>query len=108
MNRYVADGMLADMREGKRVLYLGMSRNIAREVLGVLAENANTGLGEKVRRAHGAERIDSPTGGFIKLQSVGSSGRGMSVDVVVLDGEPTMRQWEDIAVLVSTGELIRA
>ena len=105
MNRYTVGTMLADMREGKRVLYLGPSRGFVREVLDWLAEC--TFPHEKVRRAHGAERIDSPTGGFIKLQSVGSSGRGMSVDTVVVEGDPTERQWEDIAVLVATAELVR-
>lgn len=105
MNRYVADGMLADMRDGGRVLYLGTSRTSAREVLGVLAEH--TLADEKVYRAHGAERIESPSGGFIKLHSMASSVRGMSVDVVVLDGDPTERQMEEIAVLFTTGELIR-
>lgn len=101
----MVDGMLADMRGGGRVLYLGTSRTSAREALSVLAEH--TLPDEKVYRAHGAERIQSPTGGFIKLHSMGSSVRGMSVDVIVLDGDPTERQMEEIAVLFATGELIR-
>lgn len=107
MNRYMADGLLADMRQGKRVLYLGPNRDQVRDVLVQLAPMLRTY--EKARRAHGMEEVASPpTGGFIRLHSVGSSLRGLCPDVVVLDADPPTRQWEDLSVLMVRAELIRA
>lgn len=105
MNRYVVDGLLADMRQGKRVLYLAANLDQARDVLDQL--QAELLPDEKGRRAHGMERVESPTGGFIKLQSVGSSGCGMSPDVVVIDAHLSIREWEDIAPLMVRAELVR-
>lgn len=106
MNRYVTAGLLDDMRRGKRVLYLAANRVHARRAFDDLVWRL--AVGERARRTNGAERIDSWSGGCIKFSSVGSSLRGVAVDVVVLDGEPTLRQSEELAVLVEAAELVRA
>ena len=100
------DGLLADMRQGKRVLYLGPNRDQARDVLDQMVPHLRPD--EKMRRANGYERVESlSTHGYVRLHSVGASVRGMTVDVVVVDADPTLRQSEELDPLLVCAELIR-
>lgn len=90
MNRYVADGLLADMRLGKHVLVLCDRQMAARAAMFDMLPPA--GSGEGVCRTNGAERIENDeTGGRIWFRTwpTGAVGalRGLSVDVVFFDME---------------------
>ena len=103
----MAAGLLADMRQGKRVLYLGPDRGQTQDALDTLVPLLRTY--ETSRRRHGYEQVESPpAGGCVRLSSVGSSSRGLTVDVVVIDADPTTAQMEELAPLLITGEVIRA
>lgn len=107
MNRYVRTGLHIDLLDGKRVLYLGPTRGYAREVLRSLADELDPAEA-RVYRADGAERIQHRSGGSVRFSSIGSSLRGYSVDVVVVDGDPSIEQGQDIGVLMAAGaELVR-
>lgn len=108
MNRYTAAGLISDMREGKKVLYLGQVRQDIPDDLEELLPLLRSY--ERAQRSRGVEGVTSPpTGGCVRLASVGSSTRAMAYDVIVLDAEPTPEQWQDIASIESRGgELIRA
>lgn len=105
MNRYVVDGLLADMRKGKRVLYLGPDLDEARKLLAQLEPLLLPG--ETKRRPYHTWHVESPSGGCIRLKSVGSSVRGIQTDVVVVDGDPTIRQTEELRPLLDRAEMVR-
>jgi len=88
MNRYVTDGLLADMREGKSVLVIAGSRYEAQYVHHAVVESANL-AGLRVLRANGREAIVAPGGGRIDFRSVGAGVRGYAPDVAVLTGGAT-------------------
>lgn len=90
MNRYVAEGILGDLSEGKRVLVLCADRGSIRSTM----DNILAGFGHvldpvdsrlKVRYANGAGSI-SYCGARVTFSSYHSSLRGLSPDVIVLDG----------------------
>jgi hypothetical protein len=87
VNRYVAEGVLTDLFDGKNVLVLcadrGDIRSTQDNILAALDTNDLPGL--KVRRANGAESISYDTG-RVMFSSYHSSLRGLSPDVIVLDG----------------------
>src|SRR3954471_15000395 len=87
VNRYVAEGVLADLDEGKNVLVLcadrGHIRSTMDNILAALPGSTPPGL--KVRYANGAESI-AFDGARITFSSYGSSLRGASPDVIVMDG----------------------
>lgn len=108
MNRYVTTGLLDDLREGKSVLYLAATRTYARAMLHLLDSQLAPEEVARVVRANGRERIDHRSGGRVVLSSVGSSLRGLSPDVVVIDGDLPISQDLDLDVLRAAGaELIR-
>jgi len=89
VNRYLAEGVVADLRAGKDILFLTPSRGSIRDymapVLGALGE---LGPGDAVRTASGHESIRSGTGGRVDFVSAYSNLRGRALDVVVLDIDP--------------------
>lgn len=108
MNRYVVDGILADMRAGRRVLVVAQTVRMARFAFNEVAAAAVEG--ETVRRANGRERITHPDGGWIRFCSVSGHGaRGLAADVVFIDADPTMEQLAELVpVAASGGEVFRA
>lgn len=102
MNRYVVEGLLADMRAGKRILVVSSNARDTRDALQDLA--AQTFPSETVRRANGAERIsldDSALSGSIQFTAIPPSlpvrlGRA---DVVFVDHRP--HAWREYADLLA-------
>ena len=95
MNRYIAQGLAADLVGGKRILFVGELQADAREALkqtDVLLIKADGR--HRTVRANGEERIEHPSGGLIRFISgrSQSAARGFSFDIVVLpshsDSEP--------------------
>ncbi|TFV83147.1 hypothetical protein [Blastococcus sp. CT_GayMR16] len=109
MNRYVVDGVLADMRASKRVVVVAESGPLARRCLDEC--EARAVAGEKVRRAHGEERIEHPYGGRITFHTIRGGGlRGVAADVVYVDADATLEQIGELRLIVSAspgGEVIR-
>lgn len=91
MNRYTAAAVLADMRQGRRVLVLSETRALARIAFTEVATDAQEG--EPVRRAKGAQEITAGDGqGWVKFCSARPLRglRGITADVVVFDAhEPS-------------------
>ena len=110
MNRYTIAGALDDMRNGRRVLVLCHTQHEARHAFTSMARHALPS--ETVRRANGEERITAHDGrGWIGFASAnGNAFRGMSVDVVVLDHDPSPESLANITPALAAsqvGELIR-
>jgi hypothetical protein len=83
MNRYMAAGILEDMRAGLIVLFLTENRTAVRAALDYVAVGAMAG--ERVRRANGHECIHGEGNGSIRFHSIRSDLRGLIADVVVFD-----------------------
>ncbi len=86
MNRNTVARVLADMRNGRRVLVLSDTQHTARHAFAEVAAHAADG--EKIRRTAGAERIIAANGpGWIAFgSSRGNRFRGITADVIVVDG----------------------
>lgn len=113
MNRYVVDGVLADLAAGRRVLVVSQTVNQGRyafdDIVSAL-QDAGRHDDVIVRRANGAQRIEDRRGGWVRFCSVASSARGMTADVVFIDADPTIEQLADLMPVVAStgGEVIRA
>lgn len=84
MNRYTAAGVLADIRDGRRVLVLSETQHLARCAFAEVTAGAQDG--ERVRRTNGDERITAEDGrGWVAFGSNCLRLRGFTVDVVVFD-----------------------
>lgn len=108
MNRYVLDGVLADMRAGRRVLIVGETQRHARHSFNELADRV--GADAQVVRANGRERIQHVGGGSIVFSSLGSgSARGLSFDVVFIDADALPNQIAQLTPCVASsgGEVMR-
>lgn len=111
MNRYVAAGVLADMRAGRRVVVLCGTRPLARLAFAKVAAGAVDG--ETVRRANGEERIIAKDGpGWVRFgRSGGTTFRGFSADVVLFDvADPDRDALDAAAAIIAAapgGEVIR-
>lgn len=110
MNRYAAAGLLADVRAGKRVLVVCGSSASARDAFGNVTDQ---GLhdGEKSFRSYGHERIEAPSGGWVRFRSVHGRGhRGVTADVVLLDTAVSDEEMADLMACVACvphGEVLR-
>ncbi len=111
MNRYTAAGVLADMRQGRRVVVLSGTQTEARQAFAQVV--TYTAEGEKVYRANGNERIAAVSGGgWVKFgTSGGNRFRGITADVVVFDAHKPSREAVDAALPIVLaaiqGEVIR-
>lgn len=109
MNRYTAAGVLADMRNGRRVLVLSQTQPLARLAFAEVSTGAQPS--ERVRRANGDERITAAGGpGWIAFGSSGGNRfRGVTADVVVLDAHAPGNLDSILPVVAAspTGEVIR-
>lgn len=113
MNRYIVQGIINDLHQGKRVALIGPRRVLARHVF---MDVIHTAPAEGIRRvtvSNGNEQVDMLNGGRLTVAAATRTGlRGVTLDVLVL------LDWRDInrdnlddtlAVLNATGgELIQA
>lgn len=112
MNRYAAQGILADLEAGKRVAVVTRPGAVPQSFREIAAlADAHTAC--EVYRANGRERIAHASGGRATFLSAASrAGRGLSLDVIYVepDAALTPEQMADLLpTLASTGgELIRA
>ncbi|NJP33700.1 hypothetical protein [Micromonospora thermarum] len=104
MNRYTAAGVLADMRDGRRVVVLAETPHLARLAFAEVAAHALPG--ERIRRARGGERITAIGGrGCVAFGVSGSDRfRGLTADVVVFDAHaPSPDALAAAVPMVATG-----
>lgn len=106
MNRYVVAGVLADMRAGRRVVFISRDRPAVREAFVAVAFWLDDD--ERSLRSPGWERCESADRrGSIRFLPVDGPIRGLSADVVVVDVDPKPRQTGEILTLVDMhGEVI--
>lgn len=85
MSRYLIDGLLGDMRSGRRVLFVARRNREAQEMFNAVLRAGLRG-DEACRRTNGSLRIMQADGsGLIDFRASGSNGhRGMDADVLVL------------------------
>jgi hypothetical protein len=102
MNRYVAQGLLNDMRSGKTVIYVGDNQKQAREAFLQCCERRQDG--ETVRR--GDEQISHPGGGRVRFLSHRTL-RGFRGDVVFADYPIGLDDYPMLAITARDGELLR-
>lgn len=107
MNRYAITGATDDARHGKRVLV------ITWQVKEWLRECAAKPDVDKGFRANGSGQVDYIGGGWVRVVGAGRSLRGMSADVVYLEGDSAMQRWiiEDAQIVCEGsryGEVIRS
>ena len=111
VNRYVEAGLLADARDGRTVVVIQPRRRDAHSTFMALAQEARDSA-SAVLRANGRERIDFPSGGRVQFHTPGPGMRGVSADVVFIEGwnELSEAQRSEIAPVVCArgGEVIRA
>lgn len=71
MNRYVRQGLITDMRNGKRAVYVARTQQLARAMFEELAAEVPGDRNLTVRHAAGDERIeDRRSGGAIRCISL--------------------------------------
>ena len=106
MNRYVIAGVLADMRGGRRVVYISKDRPSTREAFTAVAFWLHDD--EHATRRPGWERIESADGkGSARFVSIDGPLAGLTGDVVVVDADCTPRQKATILTMVDMhGEVI--
>ncbi len=105
MNRYVLDGLAADLASGKSVYLVSARHTDAVRVLRLLADHM---LDAKAQLAAGAERITHPSGGVVRVATAHSDTfRGVSPDVVVILDEYGLGPKKRVA-LAEAFEIIRA
>jgi hypothetical protein len=90
VNRYVIEGLAADLRAGKHIGLMSVTRNVSRHTFTDLAVTVGAGSAE-VRRANGQERITHASGGTLTvLTAKADSLRGLLLNVLVI------ADWEHI------------
>jgi hypothetical protein len=106
VNRYVIAGVLADMRAGRRVIYVARDRGRTREAFTAVAFWLHDD--ETAIRRPGWERVESADGkGSVRFVSVDGDMTGLSGHTVVVDADCTPRQKADILTMVDMyGEVI--
>lgn len=93
MNRYTASGITNDAYEaGLRIAVLSDSARGARDAFDEI-QHHSAGA-SRIRRANGAERIDYPSGGTITFHRSVDHLRGVSADIVYLDGDAEHQVYE--------------
>lgn len=86
MNRYAAEGISNDAYDaGLRIAVLSDSARGARDAFDEI--EAHAAGASRIRRTNGAERIDYPSGGVITFHRSIDHLRGVSADIVYLDGD---------------------
>lgn len=115
MNRFVANGLLDEMRTGKRIVVLSPRPRF--QVFGEIVQHIPYAANDvKVRRASDCGRISSTLGGSIEFAAVNELHRlrGVTVDLVYIDGPErllTDSQMQSIAPIVMAshrGEIVHA
>lgn len=115
MNRYAATGITNDAYEaGLRIVVLSDSARGARDAFDEIQHHAAGA--SRIRKANGTERIDYPSGGTITFHRSVDHLRGVSADIVYLDGDAERQvhehgQWEALHAALATSrdpQVIRA
>lgn len=86
MNRYGSEGVARDLAAGRSVVYVGSGVACRAAFESIAARMPD---GARMRRANGDERIEHPSGGSLRFRRLGAwwyNLRGLTADVVVLDG----------------------
>ncbi|MEE6295185.1 hypothetical protein [Georgenia wangjunii] len=107
MNRYLIEGILRDVRAGKRVVIMG------RLAIGSNAFEHLTAATDdwvRVRRTSGRESAEHPSGGSVLVRAATPGFHRPRADVVVTIGyrELNEREQGHVRALAATGELILA
>lgn len=115
MNRYAAAGITNDAYEaGLRVAVLSDSGRGARDAFDEIQLHAAGA--SRVRRSNGSECIDFPSGGVITFHRSVDHLRGVSADIIYLDGDAERQvnerdQWDALRAALATSsdpQVIRA
>lgn len=84
MNRYVLDGIEADLKQGKHIIAIGRwSHGMEYMHQQLCARLANTDAA--IRRASGQQSIELPNGGSIRFYPTAKAVRGRTADVMIID-----------------------
>ena len=114
MNRYGWEGVARDLAAGRSVVYVGsgVACRAAFERIAALMPD-----GARIRRANGNERVEHPSGGFLRFRRLGAwrcNLRGLVADVVILDDPDADRDLDLVHALMACvagsphGEVLRA
>lgn len=85
MNRYIIDGLRADLHEGKFIVLVAPTVYQSSSALRTIADALSNDEGvSKIRRGHGQEFITMNNGGRLMFMAVNKrGGRGFNADTVV-------------------------
>lgn len=85
MNRYIIDGLIADLHNGKRIVIVAPTVRQSSFVFRTIADAmSNDETVAKIRRANGQESITTHTGGYLTFIAVNmNGGRGFNADTVL-------------------------
>ena len=99
VNRYTREGIIRDVRSGKRILHITTHRNAHRDFQDIAA------AGEpwtRTVRSNGHQRLEHASGGVIYFRSTYShSSRGLAVDVVHIADHATGDNPDSLATLAA-------
>ena len=114
MNRIMAAGLVAEAEQGKRVLVLSGSQQMAHEAFRQIVEVGRPDIFKAIY-TNGAQSVQLADGGRIDFRSVRSTGsRGISADLLFIDHDADeafrSRPGDFIAAIATSapGELNRA
>ncbi|SMY01206.1 hypothetical protein BSP239C_03194 [Brevibacterium sp. 239c] len=114
MNRYIIDGLIADLHNGKRIVIVAPTVRQSSFAFRTIADAmSNDEAVSKIRRANGQESITTHTGGYLTFIAVSMyGGRGFYADTVVALSPGQMTDKQVLALLsytrVTQAELIQA
>lgn len=85
MNRYIIDGLIADLHNGKRIVIVAPTVRQSSFAFRTIADAMSTDAAvAKIRRANGQESITTHTGGHLTFVAANMyGGRGFNADTVV-------------------------
>lgn len=114
MNRYIIDGLIADLHNGKRIVIVAPTVRQSSFAFRTIADAmSNDEAVKTIRRANGQESITTHTGGHLIFIAVNmNGGRGFNADIVVAlrSEQMTDTQVHDLLryTRVTPAELIQA
>ena len=85
MNRYIIEGLIADLHNGKRIVIVAPTVRQSSFAFRTIADAmSNDEAVSKIRRANGQESITTHTGGYLTFIAVNMhGGRGFNADVLI-------------------------
>lgn len=84
MNRYLIDGILTDLAEGKDIIVVGPTLRASEAVLHEVLSNSHSDAWARIIRANGNEHATHQGGGTLRTVAATPALRGRRTDILLL------------------------